>query len=552
MVTVRHLRLLPFLLLVSAGCIGGSPSQAGNGPSIVKTAEAPPAPTYNIHLKALENRTMVLMYHDFVKVRDRASLWYDCSEEELRKQIAFVQSNGGTFVSLDDLHNHLTKGVPLPPKPVVMTADDNYQGVYDIAVPVFREFNIPYSNFVPTGFVGNLQGRPKMTWDTLKELLKDPLCTIGSHTITHPADITLLDYATQKKELEDSKKDLESNLGIKIKYLAYPDGKNDFNVQELSREAGYLLAVSTNPGTAETSPNVLSVNRYEQSTLERHWPERETILSNAVLSTSVDAIKPSPVTVIQDKFAGVKLTLIAGGTPKSVLAEGRQTVSEFMASEPGAVAGINGGFFSMAAIASTDNKMVGPCYPGNVRSFFNDPEDARLQKLINRPIIFWDGEQLGIAPFQPASMNVIDPYLQLMPKLTDLFLGGVWMVHDGVALSREQLETYGAKDIMDYRRRAFFGIDKEGRVVGGASMGSYRTDQVAAAAAEAGVKEAVLLDSGFSTSLVFGDAIIASGHSSPTNPSRPVPHAIVFLGEKDPAAKFEVIASPNEPRKRRR
>ncbi len=495
---------------------------------------------------------MVMMYHDFVPKRDRNSLWYDCSEEELRKQIAFIQENGGTFISLNDLHKHLTEGSPLPPKPVVVTADDNYQGVYDVALPIFREFSIPYAIFVHTGFVGNKSGRPKMTWDTLKELVKDPLCTIGSHTVTHPDDITLLDYTAQKNELENSKRDLESNLGIKINFLAYPDGKNDFNVQELSRQAGYLMAVATTPGTAEASPNVLAVNRYEQSTLERHWPERETILDNAVLATSLTPIENAPVTVIQGKFAGVDLTMVAGGTPKSILSEGRQTVTEFMATEPEAAAGINGGFFSMAAIASTDNKMVGPCYPGNVRSFFDDPEPVRLQKLINRPVVFWDGSQIGIAPFQPASMNVIDPYLQLMPKLTDLFLAGVWMVHDGVALTRDQMQTYGAKDISDYRRRAFFGIDNQGRVVGGASMGSYRTDQVAAAVAEAGVKEAVLLDSGFSTSLVFGDAIIASGHSSAANPSRPVPHAIVFLGAKDPNAKFEPLKSAPAPRKRRR
>ncbi len=495
---------------------------------------------------------MVLMYHDLVAIRNRDALWYDCTPDELRKQIAFIQDNGGTFVSVDQLHRHLMLGEQLPPKPVCLTFDDNYQGVYDHAIPVLREFSIPYAVFVHTAFVGGTTGRPKMTWDTLKELVKDPLCTIGSHTVTHPPDISALLPTDQTKELVESKRALEEKLGIKVRFLAYPDGKNDATTQELTRDAGYELAFTTKTYLANASPNLLAVGRYEQSTLERHWREREEELANAVLGTVIQPLQDSPVTVVQDKYGSVKLTLIKGGKPKSILADGRQTVSEFIAAEPGAVAGINGSFFSLAAIASTDNRMVGPCLPENTGLFLPDPEDTRLKRLNNRPAVFWDDKSIGFSPFQPNSMNAIEPFQQAMPGMKSLFVGGVWMVHNGIALTREQQSMYGAKDIQDYRRRAFMGIDAAGVFVCGASMGSYRTDQVAEAAALAGVQEAVLLDSGFSTSLVFGEDIIASGHSSASNPSRPVPHAIVLLGEKDPTAKYDKLSSPNQERRPRR
>ncbi|MFX8797768.1 phosphodiester glycosidase family protein, partial [Acinetobacter baumannii] len=77
----------------------------------------------------------------------------------------------------------------------------------------------------------------------------------------------------------------------------------------------------------------------------------------------------------------------------------------------------------------------------------------------------------------------------------------------------------------DPRRRAFFGVAADGTIVLGASLGSVGSDRLADAAAAAGVQEAVMMDSGFSTSLVYGDKVIASGHSTPTEPSRPVPHA---------------------------
>jgi peptidoglycan/xylan/chitin deacetylase (PgdA/CDA1 family) len=545
-----------FVLIAAAAALTGCQNTPSNLPLFPRRAEpeAPKEPptTYNIHLNSLDNRVMVLMYHDMVAARDRNALWYDCTPDELRKQIDLVLAGGGTFISVDQLHRHLMLGEPVPDRAVCITFDDNYQGVYDHAVPVLREYNVPYAVFVHTAFVGGTAGRPKMSWDTLRELVKDPLCTIGSHTVNHPPDITQLIQEDQRRELVDSKIALERELGKPIHYLAYPDGKNDRITQLLAQESGYKLAFSTKPYWAEASPNLLSVGRFEQSTLERRWAERERELERAATGTVIVPIQKRPVTVVQGTYGSVKLSMLKGGTPKTILSDTRETVSEFIAREPGAVAGINGGFFSLAAIAATDNRMVGPCLPENSGVFYPDPDDGRVQKLVNRPMVFWDGEQIGFAPFMPNSMNSRESVLQVMPNVTSLFVAGTWMVHGGIPMKREALTTYGAQDVMDYRRRAFFGVDFEGNVICGASMGSYTTEQVAEAAALAGLKEAVLLDSGFSTSLVVGQDVIASGHSTPTKPSRPVPHAIVLLGELDPDAKYEKLPAPNAERRRRR
>lgn len=66
---------------------------------------------------------------------------------------------------------------------------------------------------------------------------------------------------------------------------------------------------------------------------------------------------------------------------------------------------------------------------------------------------------------------------------------------------------------------------------------SVSSERFAQALATAGLQEAVLLDSGFSTSLVFDGKIKVSGHSRADHPSRPVPHAIVISGTKDPTSK---------------
>jgi hypothetical protein len=56
-----------------------------------------------------------------------------------------------------------------------------------------------------------------------------------------------------------------------------------------------------------------------------------------------------------------------------------------------------------------------------------------------------------------------------------------------------------------------------------------------------GIREAVLLDSGFSTSLVWKDEILVSGHSRPDMPSRPVPHALVIM---PPAGAVAATSAP--------
>ena len=61
-----------------------------------------------------------------------------------------------------------------------------------------------------------------------------------------------------------------------------------------------------------------------------------------------------------------------------------------------------------------------------------------------------------------------------------------------------------------------------------------RSAQIETIVVAAGVKEAVLMDSGFSTSIIYDNKIIVTGHTAKHLPSRAVPHAIVLTGLLDP------------------
>jgi peptidoglycan/xylan/chitin deacetylase (PgdA/CDA1 family) len=517
-------------------------------PAPKKSAPVVPADDPNawhdISLACQGQRIPVIMYHDVIPERGPGSVWFDATTDEFEEQMKWIKDHGATPISLQDLYDHLTKGKEVPDGSIVITFDDNYQGFYDHAVPILRKYQYPAAMFVHTGYVGDKEhGRPKMTWDELKELSKDPLFTIESHTVTHPADITKLSPEDQEKELNDSKAALEQHLGKSIDFLAYPDGNNNSLTQSLAKAAGYKMAFSTHNQPAEESPNILCVGRYVQTKMDKAWDDRDLALRGGVLGVFRHVITSGPVSFQEQAFGGINLALVTGGTPMSLLSDTRETVLDFLHRTPGAVAGINGGFFAMAAIASTDNRMVGPCKTGDQPAVTPDTEQSRWMKLRNRPIVMWGPSDFAIVPYIPEQTVDPDTFKTFMPDVSDVFLAGVWLVHNGLARSEDDMNVFASKDIQDPRRRAFMGIMPDGRMVIGASTESVPSSKLAEGIAAAGIQEAVLLDSGFSTSLVYGEKVMASGHSTPDKPSRPVPHAILLKGDLDPNSTAAALAA---------
>lgn len=89
-----------------------------------------------------------------------------------------------------------------------------------------------------------------MTWDEVREIAADPLCTIGAHTVNHYA-VSRLEPAEVIAEAEQSRARIEDELGSRPDFFAYPygdetsAGPRDF---ELIREAGFTAAVTTRKG----------------------------------------------------------------------------------------------------------------------------------------------------------------------------------------------------------------------------------------------------------------------------------------------------------------
>jgi hypothetical protein len=249
----------------------------------------------------------------------------------------------------------------------------------------------------------------------------------------------------------------------------------------------------------------------------------------------------SPLTITRIVDRGVTLVLVEGGSLGTRRSPLRQGVEEFV-KEAGATAGVNGTFFANASLSGTDNLLIGPSLCDNEAVETMSPFDTKPQ-LEGRPLVVVSPTCTCIVPYDIPTLSQPGAVQQLIPNVTDAFLGGVWLVKGGQASTLDQLASYEVKDAEDPRRRAFFAIMPDGRPVLGATDGSTTSRRLGEALAMAGVREAVLLDSGFSTSLVFQNTLLVSGHSTRTLPSRPVPQALVLFGQPDPSTSTRMVST---------
>jgi peptidoglycan/xylan/chitin deacetylase (PgdA/CDA1 family) len=103
--------------------------------------------------------------------------------------------------------------------------------------------------------------RPMMT-DELKKLSRLPQHSVGAHTIHHPC-LPFQQADAQLTEIAESKRCLESVLGLPVRSFSYPYGEHTGGVVRLVRESGFDTAVSVESRAVRSGTNPLLLPRIE-------------------------------------------------------------------------------------------------------------------------------------------------------------------------------------------------------------------------------------------------------------------------------------------------
>lgn len=265
-----------------------------------------------IHNLSLPELGVVLMLHRVVDSRSRiaANRDLEITADFLEKTILEYRQKGYTFVNLDEVADIIEKG-NTKHKFVCFTFDDGYRDNYEIAYPIFKKYNIPFTIYVTTDFyeqkallwwyvledlcvtdeefltyrekIFNLKtaeiesafkewfpGRNYSFADTvnkmsltvaqIRELSDSGLCCIGSHTVTHPR-LDKLTPEEQRYEISTSKNKLEAIVGKQVEHFAFPYGCYNAATVPIVAECGYKTAVRVYGDVVRRGTEVLQINR---------------------------------------------------------------------------------------------------------------------------------------------------------------------------------------------------------------------------------------------------------------------------------------------------
>ncbi len=198
----------------------------------------------------------ILMYHyirDYNDPTDKIGVNLSVSPEKFKEQINYLKNNGYKTITFFDLKNK--KVAPLPEKPIILTFDDGYSDAFD-AYKMLKENDQVGVFYIISSFVGRDN---VLTTNQIIEMSKNNM-EIGSHSKTHP-DLTKISDANLKKELEDSKKNLEEIIGKSIISFCYPAGKYNQVVKDSVANSEYLFATTTKSGIAKAGADLISLPR---------------------------------------------------------------------------------------------------------------------------------------------------------------------------------------------------------------------------------------------------------------------------------------------------
>ncbi|MGH9084633.1 MAG: polysaccharide deacetylase family protein [Acidimicrobiales bacterium] len=130
-------------------------------------------------------------------------------------------------LSLDAALDRLDAGDRRPA--VVLTFDDGFADVHDVALPLLRERRLPFTLYLAAGLVGGTmawegsaassQGSPALTWAQLEALSGSGLCTIGNHTWDHATPA-----AVDVGQLDRCSDAIDARLGARPRHFAWTWG----------------------------------------------------------------------------------------------------------------------------------------------------------------------------------------------------------------------------------------------------------------------------------------------------------------------------------------
>jgi peptidoglycan/xylan/chitin deacetylase (PgdA/CDA1 family) len=199
-----------------------------------------------------DKRLAILSFHKIGKpANGEFPTWNYIPEKIFSNFLKYLQKNKWQVIDIATFLQGLTEPHILPDRSALLTFDDGYRSMLEVALPLLNRFGYPAVLFIPTNYIGGRNTfdngvEPEeeiCDWDDLQELKRYGV-SIQSHGVSHHW-FSKLTLAEQKNELIRSKTLLENKLGDPVEVIAFPYGDSGMNREQTAKalnRAGYLAA----------------------------------------------------------------------------------------------------------------------------------------------------------------------------------------------------------------------------------------------------------------------------------------------------------------------
>ena len=228
-------------------------------PSATPTTEATATPT---PIPVSERSFVpVLCYHhirDWEPADTEDDRAYIVPPSLLEEQLQWLKENGYTGVTAEQVYEYVANGKPLPPRPVMLSFDDNDDNQFISARPLLKQYGFTATFFVMTVTIDK---ENYMTSDQLKMLDAEGF-DIQPHTWDHHI---VTEYTTDEdwqRQIVEPKATLETLLGHPTPFFAYPFGIYDANSAQKMEENGYKGAFRLRDIMDDTVDPKYAIKRY--------------------------------------------------------------------------------------------------------------------------------------------------------------------------------------------------------------------------------------------------------------------------------------------------
>jgi len=196
----------------------------------------------------------ILLYHHIGFSLQNDTVYY-VSPDAFDQQMNLLYQWGYKTISVELLVRAIKEGAELPPKPILLTFDDGSETTYTTALPIMQRYNFIGTSYIVYNYIGI---RNYMNADQIRALYAAGW-EIGSHGLSH-MDLTMHPNR-QMDEIVESRRRLQTLLGVPVLSFAYPFGAYDKDSLHYVHSAGYIAAMGLGNETLQGNKNLFYLYR---------------------------------------------------------------------------------------------------------------------------------------------------------------------------------------------------------------------------------------------------------------------------------------------------